>query len=522
MGSAIRGALSLGLHLRNEGSCTSDVSKEIRYRVWWSLYSVEHLLTAMTGRPSCIADNFCTTPLPVPYDENDFQKEEVARLISSPYRGSRSSLEYAKMQPATPVLKASDPEASDVPAGSKVAGMGHNEYLKGLSPCMSLYFIQLATLTSISKRVMSKLYSPETALFPWPTIEFTIQNLMLEIDSWLMDLPAAYDFTSTQTSQCPTSQRMSLALYFYSTKLGITKPCLCRPDSTCFQNDKTSEFCNNMGAECVEAACHMLTLLPDTPDSVLLTKLSPWWCILHFLMQSTTVLLLELAFKTQHVPDKESMVCKAAKKAVEWLFFLSKESSAAERAWKLCDRSLRQLAPRIGIDVSDLPNNDENISNEGNVTTPMTPAVATTETATAKAPVAATTSEIDDPIVVKTPPDIPPEVAFDLPTPPPATGMPSDAFAADDPTPANLDLIQYSPMDDRPGTSLAMPLTYGLDPTDTLEFLKNEKQFTVGSPYAEYFPYDPVAGEISGPLFPTGTNNMDIDFGGYLWYDSIF
>ena len=209
IGSAVRGALSLGLHLRNEGPCTSDVSKEIRYRVWWSLYTVEHLLTVMTGRPSCIADNFCTTPLPVPFDESDFQKEEVARLISSPRRGSiQSQLDgFAVPPPGTPGPDASDPDASFVSHGSnKDVGIGSSEYLKGLTPCMSLYFIRLASLTAISKRVMVKLYSPEAALLPSPTIEFTIQSLMLGIDSWLINLPAAYDFTSTQTSQCPASQ----------------------------------------------------------------------------------------------------------------------------------------------------------------------------------------------------------------------------------------------------------------------------------------------------------------------------
>ena len=488
MGSAVRGALSLGLHLRNEGPCTSDVSKEIRYRVWWSLYTIEHLLTVMTGRPSCIADNFCTTPLPVPFDECEFQKEEVARLIRSPYRGSsQGQLDGIVMQPATPGLSALDPDAGD--AGTKDTETGSVEFLKGLSPCMSLYFIQLASLTAISKRMMVKLYSPEAALSPWPTTEFTIQSLMLEIDSWLMDLPSVYDFTSTQTSQCPASQRMSLALYFYSTKLGIARPCLCRQDSTSFHDDKTNEFCNNTAAECVESACHMLTLLPETPDAAMLNKISPWWCILHFIMQSTTVLLLELALKTQHVPDKEAMVSKAVKKAVEWLFSLSKENAASGRAWKLCDGYLRRLAPHVGLDISDLPTSDE------------------CSTATA----------------IKVPAEVPgaAEVTFDIPSPPRAAVVPDDACVTDDPATISFDSIRYSPMDGA-STPVGFPLSYGLDPTEHLEFLKNEKQLAMRSPNSEFLSLEPTPGQISGPFnFSNTTNNMDLDLEGYLWCDSI-
>lgn len=476
IGSAVRGALCLGLHLRNVGSCTSDISKEIRYRVWWSLYTIEHLLTVMTGRPSCITDNSCTTPLPVPFDESDFQKKDVARLISSPLRGNPSQPERISVCSGTPGMTASlDSDSNEVPSGTKDAEMGKAEYLKSLPPCMSLYFLQLASLTSISKRMTVKLYSPEAAQSPWATTEFTIQSLMLDIDSWLMNLPPAYDFTSAQTSQCPASQRMGLALFFYSTKIGITRPCLCRLDSSGLQSDKTYEFCNNAAAECVESACHMLTLFPDTPDGALLHKVSPWWCILHFLMQATTVLLLELAFKVQHVPDKEPMISKAVKKAIEWLFALSKANPASERAWRLCDGFLRRLAPGVGIDVGDIPRGDDSTPN----------------------------AQI--------------EVPFDLPPSP--TAAVQAAAASTEAIGIDLDSIAYSPMD-RSSTPLAMPLSYGVDPSDTLEFLKSGKSLDVRNPYDEYLPYDAAAGQITGSFFPT--TNIDFDLGGYLWCDPIY
>lgn len=182
-GSAIHGAFALGLHLRNVGSYTSDTSKEIRYRVWWSLYTIEHILSVTTGRPSCIVESTCTTPLPVPFDESDFQKDEVARLISSPLRRGPSQLARIAVNSSTSSLKASlECDTNDTEDSG-------DEYLKDLPPCMSLYFLQLTTLTSIAKRMTNKLYSPEVVGAPWASTEFAIQSLMLEIDTWFMNCP---------------------------------------------------------------------------------------------------------------------------------------------------------------------------------------------------------------------------------------------------------------------------------------------------------------------------------------------
>ncbi|KAL2003718.1 hypothetical protein VTN02DRAFT_2621 [Thermoascus thermophilus] len=470
-GSAVRGAEALGLHLRNVGIYTSDTSKEIRYRVWWSLYTIEHLLSVMTGRPSCIVDSTCTTPLPVPFDESDFQKEEVAQLISNPSRKSSTVQDRAadSNTPAPDQMEATNTEAPT----SKVSEIGSAEWLKSLPPSMSLYFLQFSTLTSIAKRVNIKLYSAEAVQSPWPSIEFTIQSLMLETDSWLSNLPEPYDFTSLQTSQSILSQRMSLAFLFYSIKTAITRPCLCRLDPGHSQGNKAYDFCSKTAAECVESACHMLKLLPDTPDAVLLHKISPWWCILHYLMQATTVLLLELAFRAQHVPEKAETVSKATKKAIEWLYDMSKSSTASYRAWKLCDDFLHRLAPHVGIDVSDLPCNNSSSGGSNNE-----PSIASNNN-----------NNDADPATV-------------------------NLTAAATP----LDTLNC-PLMDQTTTAPVPPFAYGLEQPEILEFLKPEKPLSIRSGYDEYLPYDPATGQITGSFFPTSAN-IDLELG-YVWGDPI-
>ncbi|GAD95724.1 hypothetical protein PVAR5_4370 [Paecilomyces variotii No. 5] len=422
-GNAIHAAVALGLHLRNVGASTSDTSKEIRYRVWWSLYTIDHLLSVMTGRPACIVDSTCTTPLPVPFDECDFQKEEVTQLIGNPSR--RNSYAQDKMSDCSNTPSPTQLEMSSMePPAAKPSEVGSTEWLKRLAPSMSLYFLQLSTLTSISKRVNSKLYSAESVQTPWPSIEFMIQSLMLETDSWLLNLPEPYDFTSVQMSQ---------------SLLDASRP----------HGSKTYDFCSKTAAECVDSACRLLRLLPDSPDSALLCKIAPWWCMLHYIMQATTVLLLELSFRVQHVPDKAETVSKAAKTGIEWLHHMSSFSAAAARAWKLCNEYLRRLAPHVGVEVNDLPCDDEAITND----------------------------------------------------------MPTVDFSS---ASSSFDSASC-PLMDHASTPAPM-FPYSLEQPDMVEFIKPEKSLSIRSGYDDYLPYDPATGQLTGSFFPSSTN-LDLELG---------
>jgi hypothetical protein len=104
-GLAIRDALTLGLHVRSEAKNLSDVEKEHRVRLWWSLYSLECSLNELTGRPSCISDRDISTPLPLNIDEDELvagkslydgmedvqQSGGSSRRNSAGSRGSRGS-----------------------------------------------------------------------------------------------------------------------------------------------------------------------------------------------------------------------------------------------------------------------------------------------------------------------------------------------------------------------------------------------------------------------------------------------
>jgi hypothetical protein len=394
--------------------------------------------------------------LPVPFDESEFRKEPVMRLISRSTPGITNQLDSISSS-------SYNPDARDTCAELQSAE------LNIAAPCQSLYFLQLIKLTSISKRMASKLYSPDGVNKPWSSMEFAIRGLMLDLDSWLINLPSAYDFTSTQTSQDSATHRTSLALMFYSTKIGITKPCLRRKEPRA-EGDTSEGLYKKAAIECVESACHMLRLFPEPPEVSLLHKLSPWWCILHFLMQATTVLLVELACHARHVPEKAAMVSKAARKSYDWLSVMSETSMASEKARKMCDEFLN----RLGLSAS---------------------------AETHSFPCIAGLSQASPDDEIHTSPAKSTETAS---TP---NGLPSE-----------LRSMSLSPVGHL-SASFAPP-SGSLEGLGAHEFMQNDKFLAVHNPYDGYLPYDPHTGQITGSFFPS-EEDIDFQLGSYYWDESV-
>lgn len=331
------------------GSKTSNTSKEIRYRVWWALYTLEHILSVITGRPSCITDSSCTAPIPVPFDEDEFKREDVSRLLGDISRKGLWVQEWATSSetPNSPRDCMATGEGSP-----RIPESSTGDWLKSLPSSMSLYFFYFATLISVGKRANLKLYSAETAQSLWPSLEFTIQSLLEECNSWMSNLPDAYNFNTAEGNQSNITQRTSLALLYNSTKIAITRPCLFRLQQHP-ENKGSYDFCLNMASECVKSACRIINFLSDISDVVRLNSASPW-CILHYIMQATSVILLELSFRAEHAPESGVEVSEAAKKAVECLRVLSQSSSSANKAWKVSNDLLQRLAFKVGIGISNL------------------------------------------------------------------------------------------------------------------------------------------------------------------------
>ncbi|KAF9885914.1 hypothetical protein FE257_012204 [Aspergillus nanangensis] len=316
-GNAVLGAISLGLHVGNLGNHTTDDSKEIRYRVWWALYTLEHRLSVITGRPSCISDSACSTPLPIPFEEQDFKRDDVIPLL-------RSSAQRSGQ------LKGS---SSSLINGLKAATTYLDLNLMDMNPNNSLYFLQMVMITSIGRRAVGDLYKPEATHSSWQHTKHKIQGLLFDVNAWLQELPA-------------------------TTKIEITRPCLYRLDLN-DQDPESREFCARLAVECIESACLVVNFMPDPPTAMRLYQNTQWWCLLHFLMQALAILLLEIALESQHAPQKAPVITKAAKKVLKLLRIMSRNSASSERARQQCEGLLRQLG--IELDSGDEDSDSQDV-----------------------------------------------------------------------------------------------------------------------------------------------------------------
>ncbi|KAJ5558029.1 hypothetical protein N7461_002001 [Penicillium sp. DV-2018c] len=310
-GMALRSALSLGINLRLTDDRTTDAAKESRSRLWWTIYSLEHLITTMTGRASCVGEGLCSVPVPLPCEEETFDHPDAKRLLQDP------SLREAQLRSTL----------FEPPSQFQTQA-----WVTSCPPCPSLFFHFLVDLTLITHALVNRVWSIEGLRKGSAQAEYQIQKFGLKMDRWLDKLPPCYQFTIPDTdqwhlnhSQLNTTdapfvrERVCLALTYYSARITLCRPCLTHMEqsqstTTTTQNNTTNNSANNttntenqqisprttiraeMATHCLQASCSLISVLPDTPNMSWLARTVPWWSVLHFLMQATTALLLGLAF----------------------------------------------------------------------------------------------------------------------------------------------------------------------------------------------------------------------------------
>ncbi|MCJ1245580.1 hypothetical protein MMC30_002784 [Trapelia coarctata] len=354
-GLAMRYSVALGLHLRNENPRLPDTAKEIRYRVWWAIFGLERTLGVMTGRPTSVVDIDCMTPIPLPIDEEAFRDPNSSMHNEETVRRMRRLSSHDLSTPSSgfsPRNRQSPSRSSTSPTSQ------HSSFdlFKNVPPTLSLYFTEFTLLSTVTHDVMGMLYRPSAVLKTWSQIQTTIANLDKKLERWRSGLPSLFDFTKRQRDQQFNRQRMCLGFFYYSAKIIMHRPCLCRiEDRIPNESQKSKDFNRTAAATCVQAARGMLELIPPEPNPVGLYKVSPWWCLTHHLTQAATVLIMELFFRSEHMPHEAQNILADAKKVVRWLNQMAKESVSAARAWKHCNELLRRVAPMIGHDADDMP-----------------------------------------------------------------------------------------------------------------------------------------------------------------------
>ncbi|CAG8060485.1 unnamed protein product [Penicillium salamii] len=375
---ALRSALSLGINLRLTDNRTQDAAKEARGRLWWSIYSIEHLITSMTGRASCVGEGVCSVPPPLPCEEDNFSQPGVQHLFQDP------NLRDSQL---TSTLFESSTQFNS------------QAWISTCAPCPSLFFNFLVDLNLITHALMNKVYSIEGLRKGPSQIEYHVSKFGTRMDRWLDKIPPFYQFTSPEAgpwhlnhsklhdlSATFVRESVCLAMSYYSARIALCRPCLThihtqssQPRSPETSGTPRAQFRADTATQCLQASSAMISILPETPNMSWLARTAPWWGVLHFLMQATTALLLCLSYcsytrtKNSRSPDPTpgspallanypplqetdlSTAIASAKKAMHWLHVTASVDPAARRAFMLCEGIVKRIAPGLDIDLRDWP-----------------------------------------------------------------------------------------------------------------------------------------------------------------------
>lgn len=345
---AIRSAVSLGMNLKNNNPDITDVSKEIRNKVWWSLLVTESKLGLMTGRPTCISVNMCSSPFPLPFEENELQQQPAMSLLNDPeLRDSQVN----NVMASSYLRSAPFGKSSDGPHTST-----NSEWLQNLPISAGLYFLYSCDLNMLTQELLDRVYTANAVHQAWKTIKTQIDDIRGRIDAWLSSLPPGLDFTRIDAGDEAPDEKMRLALPYYSARILLGRPCLCRHEKDDPQRlNEDQLFTQTMAVSTIKSAIQMAHLIPDDSNASRSTEYLPWWCLIHYVMQALTVMILELSFNSVHLPEEKINLLQLSKKCIRWLDRTSRHSVASHRAWQLCDSALRRLAEPLNLDVSDLP-----------------------------------------------------------------------------------------------------------------------------------------------------------------------
>ncbi|RDK41111.1 C6 transcription factor [Aspergillus phoenicis ATCC 13157] len=353
-GIAFRSAISLGINLR------------------FSIFLLEHLLTAVTGRASYVGESLSATRLPIPFEEETFGRSDILSL----FQDSVSRIDRLKL-----TLLQTEEEAR--------ASMS---WLASCESSPSLFFHCLVDLAAIGQDIIINVYSIQGVHDCGSQIKQRIRKYSSILNMWLSKVPEAYRFTSVNSDgvDIPGSnnsqwkrERIFLAMNYYSTRIMLCRPCLTHTGSPLSirsadpevaqhscpisrpNSSSCTQFRSSMALMCIRSARSLLACLPQTPDIMWITAMTPWWCILHYIMQATTAILCHLSSwppgPSEHpahpvFSDLGSTV-REIKKAMRWLHHMAYTHAAPGRAFRQCNSILQLIFPiaeTTGEDVSHL------------------------------------------------------------------------------------------------------------------------------------------------------------------------
>jgi len=231
----------------------------------------------------------------------------------------------------------------------------------------STFFIYRTQLTIISHEIVTDLYCAATIKEKWSEVQSTIERIDKRLMAWRDSLPKELSIHIDPWNEPDWNDpysygRLSLSLHFNSSRMILYRPCLCRFEGRSGrpglgdQSANSQAFNRNAVEACIHSARQTISNLSWVARNVQrLYTMSPWWHILHYLCEALSVLILEMAYRAQHVPTEAAYILDDTKKGILWLSMMAEQSLSARKAWEIYDSLLRAVAPMIKWSVYDMP-----------------------------------------------------------------------------------------------------------------------------------------------------------------------
>lgn len=215
----------------------------------------------------------------------------------------------------------------------------------------SSYLRSVVSLGEITQAAL-ELYRANTMSTAWTSLQISIAQHSDELDAWARALPTGLNFLhKLAIIESPHAREQNtLEMLYYSAKILITRPCLCRLDrGLSAQTAALDTFSRRAALVCIGAAKTVASLLPDAfvENLVTLYQTGPWWQMVHVIMQAFTVLCLEVAL--DGTPNDRQALLSSLKKLLQWLRVMRGTNTMAVRAYSISLMLLNKVTSTINI-----------------------------------------------------------------------------------------------------------------------------------------------------------------------------
>lgn len=314
IGTSVRYAQNLGLHLSNVDDHVEEFDKELQKRLWHSVLSMENLLCFLTGRPLSVLETTSSVALPT---DSDNQEQ------------GRAHLNWGAIQQDV------HPEDND----------RLETFRKGI------------LLDRIVAEILTELYSAATVNKIWADIQHSMAELNIKLSTWRAYLPDRFGLRDMgNRGQIHHSSRTTyLALRYYSVSILINRLSLCYHNGSMQENmpdqsHSSREIDIDNGKRAIAAAQSLLQVLAQHEPWQLYAE-TPWWCVLHYIVQGCALLIMEIADNSQHVPNNREEILTDARRGIKMLHQMRTGDPAAEKAFQSLTRLLEHaISKRTGRD----------------------------------------------------------------------------------------------------------------------------------------------------------------------------